>query len=483
MIGQDASDEVAFLEAFYRGGEWLAQGDFLAARLHLEQALRLNPNNEKTQNLLGLTYFKLNLWKDAAQVYEALVHNNPGDATLHINLGLVFLKQNNTSHAVRAFETAISLQQDNKKAHNYLGLALAQGAEYVRAREHFLLAGSEAMALRMTHIVDELLKNPAPKPLEKNAPEQSQGPLEKTLPAPAENPSSSTEVGKVLEELNKNMTEKPPSHAKEVSSMPAPPLSEPALSENAAAQNTPPENPPQEKEDVFPLPSAQRDSKPAERFQPPPIEEAPSVGFKISQTVPVLPWPQEGAELFQIDKEAVTISIQGELLTRLTGLLAVAGNLDITPEMRRYRGRSTDSPFGVGQDQMQRLMGAGVLFVEKATTEFLALSLGEGSLYLREENLFAFDERLNFENGRLSGEEGWSIDMVHLRGEGRLLLRLKGMLRRVPVPAAMSLRVPVSQLVGWYGQLTPVLSAVVGRSTIVLSGTGFALVSVAGQRP
>jgi len=258
----------------------------------------------------------------------------------------------------------------------------------------------------------------------------------------------------------------------------------PSSPHNTAPAATPTtENPPPEKEDVFPLPSAQRDSKPVERFQPPSIEEILSAGFKISQAVAVLPWPKEGAELFQVDKEVVVLAVQGELLTRLTGLLAAAGNLDAAPEMRRYRGRSTDSPFGVGQDQMQRLMGSGVLFVEKAAAEFLSLSLDEGSLYLREENLFAFDEQLNFENGRLSGEDGWSIDMVHLRGEGKLLLRLKGMLRRVPVPASMSLRVPVSQLVGWYGQLTPVLSAMVGRSTIVLSGTGSALISVAGFRP
>ncbi|MCL2178571.1 MAG: tetratricopeptide repeat protein, partial [Cystobacterineae bacterium] len=164
MKAQGVLDEAAFLEAFYRAGEGLSQGDFAAAKTHLEQALRLSPNNEKTQNLLGLTYFKLNLWKEAAQVYEALVRNNPEDATLHINLGLVFLKQNDTSHAIHTFKTAIALQQDNTKAHNYLGLALAQAGEYARAQEHFLLAGSSAMALRMGQILEELALPPAPPP-------------------------------------------------------------------------------------------------------------------------------------------------------------------------------------------------------------------------------------------------------------------------------------------------------------------------------
>jgi len=513
MKGPNTSDEAAFLEEFYRGGEWLAQGNFSAAKLHLEQALRLNPNNEKTQNLLGLTYFKLSLWKDAAQIYEALIRGNPGDATLRINLGLVFLKQNNTGHAIREFETAIGLQTDNKKAHNYLGLALAQTGEYARAHEHFLLAGSDVMALRMNQILDELSKvskpaqasSPAPatpategpsaeeKPSvdeeptmdEKPSVEEKPGVDEK--PGKAEEPENvrtgvvsskeaSSDIARMLEEFNQDLGGEAAAESvsKPASVFPARAASSAAVSEAGV---------PKDKEDVFPLPSAQRDSKPAERFQPPSTEEAFGAGFKISQAVAVLPWPKEGAGLFQIGKEVVSISIQGELLTRLTGLLGAAGNLEAAPEMRRYRGRPTDSPFGMGQEQMQRIMGSGVLFIERATTEFLSLSLDDGSLYLREENLFAFDEQLNFENGRLSGDEGWSIDMVHLKGEGKLLLRLKGGLRRIPVSSSMSLRIPVSQLVGWYGQLTPVLSSMVGRSTVVLSGMGSALVSVAGQRP
>ena len=563
MKGQNTSEEAAFLEAFYRGGEWLAKGDFAEAKLHLEQALRLNPNNEKTQNLLGLTYFKLNLWKDAAQIYEALLRSNPGDATLHINLGLVFLKQNNTRQAVREFETAIALQADNKKAHNYLGLALAQGEEYARASEHFLLAGSDAMASRMNQILEELAKVSRPplasphRPVEKEkeASTDNMAPKSKmvkessaaeassaaetsntaevsseaetsseakasseteasgTAEASSEaktsseaNASSEAETsgeaeassaarasegekaGVVsekeadtaggVEEANPNSKVEAPAEtsSKPVSvlprrAMPALEISEAGLSKE------------KEKEDVFPLPSAQKDSKPAERFQPPSTEEALSTGLKISQAVAALPWPKEGTGPFQVDKEVVVISVQGELLTRITGLLGAAGNLDTAPEMRRYRGRPTGSPFGMGQEQVQRLMGSGVLFIEKATTEFLSLTLDDGSLYLREENLFAFEEQLNFENGRLSGDDGGSIDMVHLKGEGKLLLRLKGGLRRIPVSSSMSLRVPVFQLVGWYGQLTPMLSTMVGRNTVVvLSGMGSALISVAGQR-
>ncbi len=85
----------------------------------------------------------------AAELYEMLVRDNPVDPTLRVNLGLVYLKTNALQRAVREFEVAVDLAPDHQKAHNYLGLALAQQSEYGRAREHFLLAGSDAMAEKM----------------------------------------------------------------------------------------------------------------------------------------------------------------------------------------------------------------------------------------------------------------------------------------------------------------------------------------------
>ncbi|MGZ6140437.1 MAG: tetratricopeptide repeat protein, partial [Myxococcaceae bacterium] len=54
----EASDAV-FLEALYRGGELLQQGQMTEARDHLERAYQMRPGDEKAKNLLGLAYFKL----------------------------------------------------------------------------------------------------------------------------------------------------------------------------------------------------------------------------------------------------------------------------------------------------------------------------------------------------------------------------------------------------------------------------------------
>src|SRR5690349_10412907 len=138
-----------FLKQLFQGGELLAQGRLDEARRLLERAHQLQPRNEKGRNMLGLAYFKLGHFDRAAEIYEALVRDNPVDATLRVNLGLVYLKTNALQRAMREFATATDLQPDHKKAHNYLGLALAQAGEYGRARQHFLAAGSEAMAQKM----------------------------------------------------------------------------------------------------------------------------------------------------------------------------------------------------------------------------------------------------------------------------------------------------------------------------------------------
>jgi hypothetical protein len=144
----EASDAV-FLEALYRGGELLQQGQVNEARDHLERAYQMRPGDEKAKNLLGLAYFKLGDFGRAAEVYEALVRENGADPTLRVNLGLVYLKSNQLTRAVREFESAVELSPGHLKAHNYLGLALAQAGQYGRAREHFVKAGSEAMAEKM----------------------------------------------------------------------------------------------------------------------------------------------------------------------------------------------------------------------------------------------------------------------------------------------------------------------------------------------
>jgi len=665
-----------FLDLLYRGGELLAAGKVIEAKDFLERAYKLQPKNEKAQNLLGLTYFKLGLFDRAAELYEQLVRDNPVDPTLRVNLGLVYLKTNALQRAVREFEVAVDLSPEHQKAHNYLGLALAQQSEYGRAREHFLLAGSEAMAEKMGRaIAGEGFSRPAPvqpakargfselegaevvreqggvpvqeaPPPPASAPEELEvveevpaqtaapmepppppepvaeappavapvpPPLPQRLPpaaeedwgaqfgledsaqhaaesqVPPEPPAPSTaqeapaEVSEIPEATEVEFTgaegpvvatsnaslqaaaedipsvEEVPPGVPEAQAPVAPPAAEPELpvlpieelsedgmpvltaepenaedlaaiaqheqapagrtqvfAEAAAPVEVPPEPPieataaelsstrePEPFAEAVPTEGAPREFQVVEHAEAPPavassapLERAAvavpaGVGFWREGVVPVLGEFAPSVVLggvsadspFTVGAGGLAARVEGELLTRLEGLVAFTGQLTFQPEMKRFRGRTTDKPFGDGLARMVRATGRGTLFIEPGEKRtFQAVDLGDESAYLRDECVFAFEEPVMFENGRVPSDVAPDLDLVHLRGNGKVLLNLAGPMRSVAVTMEAAATVPLTHLVGWQGNLTPrVVSLLQGpegeilTTAVELSGEGFAL--------
>src|SRR5258707_4532048 len=84
--GGSGSDE--FIQALYRGGELLTEGKVIEAKEYLERAITLRPENERCQNLLGLTYFKLGVFERAAEVYGGVVEGHPAGAKRPGSLGV-----------------------------------------------------------------------------------------------------------------------------------------------------------------------------------------------------------------------------------------------------------------------------------------------------------------------------------------------------------------------------------------------------------
>lgn len=417
-----------FLQQLHRGSELLAQGRLTEARQLLERAWQLYPQHEKGRNLLGLAYFKLGLFDRAAEVYEALVRDNPVDATLRVNLGLVYLKTNALQRAMREFESATDLQPDYKKAHNYLGLVLAQAREYGRAREHFLLAGSDVMADKMAKaMAGERFAQPA---------------RSGSAPASASRPAST------------------------------PPPAELEASAALVAGESPPEESLEDATPEVPGVAAFR-----------PGTEAPV----LSQLLRAVALVEAGrANPFRVGSGGFAALVDGELLTRLEGLVAFSGQLQFLPEVRRFKGRASEQPFGEGARRLVRASGQGMLFIEAAEARsFLVVELGNESAYLREECLFAFEESVSFENGRVpSAGEGPGLDLVHLGGQGRVLLGLDGVLRSVAINHESPVTVPLSPLVGWQGKVMPRVvpwgegGSEPSRAAVELSGEGFALISL-----
>ncbi len=475
----ESEEGEGFLPLLYQGGELLAAGNVSEAKDYLEKALSLQPDNERGKNLLGLTYFKLGHFERAAQLYEGLVQENPADPTLRVNLGLVYLKTNELSRAIHEFTTATDLAPDHNKAHNYLGLALAQSGQYGKAREHFLLAGSEAMAEKMDQAVAEAA-----------TPDSDAG-LPPTMPS--DEIDGALDTGVALGTRSETPSQVDPFAEPALGN-----AVDPAIEADAGyaqpSQEGQPEALAQERSaarpaqvTVFPPagPLASLAGSPSSGWLPQPDGMAFLPSAKLMELAPALRILDKApSEPFEVRSDLVLITVRDELLTRLSGLLAYGGAVVFKPERKRFRGRLTDRGFGDGPEQMTRATGNGILMLDPNKRIFLATQVGGASAYFREDVVFAFEKSLAFENGRLPSDMTPDLDLVYLRGQGEVLLCPGGPLRSVEVTAARPVTVPLENMVGWYGSLTPRISILafdengkVIRAGVELSGDGFLLFS------
>jgi Flp pilus assembly protein TadD/uncharacterized protein (AIM24 family) len=169
-------------------------------------------------------------------------------------------------------------------------------------------------------------------------------------------------------------------------------------------------------------------------------------------------------EIFSVSPGALSVAVRGEVRVRLDGLFATQGRVSMTGEMKRFRGRATEKPFGEGATRMHRVSGDGVLLYRTHGRRFSALDLGPDAAYLREEVLFGFEDGVGFENGRVPSSISAELNLVHLRGRGRFLLSTVGEPVSVDVGPQAPLKVPLAALVGWIGGLTPRVCALLDDS-------------------
>jgi tetratricopeptide (TPR) repeat protein len=137
-------------DALFEAGQRYAQARRHAEALApLERALRLRPRSEKAFNLLGLMHFRLDHYREAEEIYRALVQNNPQVHTLHLNLGLVYIKMNRLNEAEAHLTKALTLEPRHVKASMYLGLVYERRGELGRALECYEKSGADKQANRI----------------------------------------------------------------------------------------------------------------------------------------------------------------------------------------------------------------------------------------------------------------------------------------------------------------------------------------------
>ena len=475
----DLADNQEFDRALAQGTEALAQGNPSEARNALEKAMRYKPRNQRARNLLGLSLFKLGELAKAEEVYRSLIEDHPADPTLRVNLGLVFLKSNSSADAVRCFETALDLAPEHQKAQNYLGLALAQKGELSRAREWFLKAGNDAMAGRMDQALQQApLRDVAE---DASAALSSEKPFQAAVETP---PPAAAKKRDTLEMarpagLEAPARKTPPVGTRWVATGPASAVAAPVTPKVETTAigrmliNTPEPTQP---------PAATPSEAAAE------ATGAPMGTMAQFTNASRMTMPSEQGGNFAVGQSEVLIHVRGEMLTRLDGLVASWGSVTLKPELKRFRGKATDKPFGDGPRRMLRASGEGRFVVAREGRTFTAMELGDEPAYFREEVLFAFEESILFENGRVPSKGGSDLHLVHLRGNGKLLIVTHGVPRSVEVQRGEALRIPMDQLIGWHGPLIqPRLVPIVEEApelgvALELAGEGRALIDVPAGR-
>jgi hypothetical protein len=402
----------------------LQQGEARRAAETLEEALKLHPRHQRGRNLLGLALFKLGDLGRSESLYRGLIEDHPEDPTLRVNLGLVFLKSGSPGDAARCFETAIDLQPGHSKAHNYLGVALAQLGDFARARDSFSRGGNAPMADKMAQAVARPVQAvaesaavalDAEQPFQPAGDERSHGAVIGAI-KPTQWVVATPQGGEVPRGSRGER------FAAALDAMAAVRAAEEET--RASPNDTDPEVP----RIVPAAPRALSEYTDQKRLSVPSSEG----GFAIGPT-------------------DISVQVHGEMLTRLDGLVASWGSVAMRPELKRFRGKATDKPFGEGARRMLRATGNGRFVIAREGRQFTALELGDEPAYFREEILFAFEESLLFENGRVPSRGGADLHLVHLRGHGRLLLVTQGTPRAAAVVKGEPLRIPMDQLVGWHG--------------------------------
>ena len=182
---------------------------------------------------------------------------------------------------------------------------------------------------------------------------------------------------------------------------------------------------------------------------------------------------------FIVEPAGLLVEGVEDFCCRLDHLVQVQGEFEYQPLRKRYRGRDTRWLFGGGSRVMCRVQGLHrAFFISPPGGGYQLVELAAEAGFFREENVIAFAGGRQWENGRLrAGGDGNDMHVFHMTGPGVLVLACRRG-RWFPVAEEQPLRVKMSALLGWRGELEPsLLQQQVGHEDVwaLLQGRGAVL--------
>ncbi len=371
-----------------RAGELLRSYQIDRADAEIATALALKPRDPAARNLLGMVRFRADRLTEALAIYRELCAEQPADGSLRLHLALVRLRLGQNDEAAADLTQVLEGEPKNQRAQGYYGLALMRIGDLPGAREAFLRAGQPDLARQ----VEERLAHPQPTP----------------IPEPI--------VDFAAVAVSGSAKQRSWLAGSTVQTVPETLAAGPELQLNAA----------------WVPPRAQSL-----------VEFATDRLLALSATAEPLALTQEGL---------LVARVEGRLFLRGRGAIAASGNLQFAPLQQRARGQVTRQPFGQGDEGLLAATGSGHVLLSPEEESFSLLALQNDVVYLREPVLFAFEDSLSWENGRLPGT---TAPIVQLRGSGRAVLRLEPHWFALKVETSAPVRVAEAALCGWIGRVLP----------------------------
>jgi uncharacterized protein (AIM24 family) len=432
LMTESVGDERKLAEHLQRAGELLRGEKLEEAEREIDCAIRIRPQDLRARNLRGLFLFRAARYDEAMVVYHELCGTYPNDAALRLNLGLVELRMGRHADAAESLKRVVATEPDNARAQGYLGLALMRAGELGLARDAFHRAGQEELARqveeRMAHVGQEAV-------------------------------AARMELRRAANEGERVLDGEQPFGAVELE----PPVDE-AKRGGAWQLRVPGERPP--------LPGPEGPTTGA-RFEP--LVLSPPLPVAAFATARLVRAGAMGEPFALVEGGMLVVRVDGKLPTRTFGAIASSGQLAFEPMTRRVRGQPTEEPFGDGADAMFFAVGHGLVVVAPRGAKFTALALADDIVYVREASLFAFEENLHWENGRVPGGGPDSMRVVQFRGTGRLVIRAARAAFSLKIEPEQPMFVEATTLLGWIGRVVPrVLPGQDGEPTpyIECSGEG-----------
>ncbi len=100
---------------YQQGRRHLKKGMAAQATVPLEKAKRRDPNKASIRESLGIAYFRIGRYKEAAEEFRTILELSPTDDYAHYALGRCLEKQGKTAEANGHYKLARSLRPQSEQ--------------------------------------------------------------------------------------------------------------------------------------------------------------------------------------------------------------------------------------------------------------------------------------------------------------------------------------------------------------------------------